>query len=86
LDEKRCKEHSGIVARLLILDKAMVKFEAYMEKQNVRTLSIMIGIILCLLTGFISIYVSTASSRLLRASQYNVNESYVHRMPTGESE
>jgi hypothetical protein len=54
-----CDQHSGLVRTYEIHGEIMKRFDVYMIDQTKRSFSLLIGIILCLVTGLVTIGVST---------------------------
>jgi len=80
-ERKVCSHHSGIVSDLSHGDRLMQKFEVYMEVQTKRMYTLMVGIILCLLTGFVSIYISSVTNPRLTYASFLDMSVYAHTLP-----
>ncbi len=75
MDCNECKEHSAVEAKLEFGEKAMDRFLVFMDDQTKRSYQILVGIIFCLLTGMVSIYVGyDKSDRQQKQSYKNISE------------
>lgn len=64
-----CQEHSGVIMTTESHTAMLDKFDVYMVKQTDRTFALLIGIILCLCTGLVSVYISQVTNNNLHAMQ-----------------
>jgi len=71
----QCQQHSGILARLKSGDECMHRLEkalkglrndftTYTEKQTVRTISILVMLLMCLVTGMVGIYTFNIKAKI----------------------